>query len=258
MATVKEIYGFFDALFPKELSSGWDNDGLMVCRSSSQEVSRILLALDVTENTFAYAKMGGFDLIISHHPLIFRPLSSLSDECPSATLPLSALNSKISVMSFHTRFDACSGGMNDTLAGLLGLTVTGAFGPEGDENCGRLCETEPVAFSALCKRVKKTLSSPNVRAAKANNRSEKIAVLGGDGKDFIRAALRSGADTFITGSASYNSMLDACAAGLSVIEAGHYHTEFLPFVTRISELLREHFPQTPFEICPVGCEILYI
>lgn len=256
MATVKEIYSYFDGLFPRSLSCEWDNDGLMVCADSSAPVSRVLLTLDVTEKVLAYAKNGGFDLIISHHPFIFHKLGSITDK--SAALPLEALASNITVMSFHTRFDAAEGGMNDTLAKLLGLTATGSFGPEGEENCGRICEIPPVPFSSLVNKVKDVLSAPNICAAKANPNSTKVALLGGDGKDFIGAAVSAGADTFITGGASYNSMLDACAAGLSVIEAGHYQTEFLPFTSRISELLAGKFTDLQQEISPVGCEILYI
>lgn len=258
MTTLRELYSYFDGLFPKSLSCDWDNDGLMVSPAEDAAVRKVLISLDVTEQVSEYAKAGGFDVIISHHPLIFHKLPALSSDCVGASLPLSLYSEKISVMSFHTRFDAAKGGMNDTLAEMLGITPVSTFGPDGEE-VGRLCRLpEAIPFSSLCNRVKNTLGAPNICASKSGEFSKEIALLGGDGKDFISAAIKSGADTFITGGASYNSMLDARASGLSVIEAGHYYTEFPPFATRISGLLSEAFPEISARVCPVGCEILYI
>ena len=123
MSTVKDIYSFLDGLYPRTLSCEWDNDGLMVCRNSEREVKRVLLALDVTRKVADEAISGGYDLIISHHPLIFRPLKQLSEEYSGALIPMKLFSAGVSVISLHTRFDAGEGGINDTLAALLGLDV---------------------------------------------------------------------------------------------------------------------------------------
>ena len=257
MTTVKNIYSYLDALYPRSLSCEWDNDGLMICENSAKPVKKALITLDVTEKTAEYAIKGDFDLIISHHPVIFRKLKSLSEETPFSELPIRLLSAGVSVMSFHTRFDVAESGMNDTLAKLLGLEITGSFGPAGEENCGRICKAD-ISFASLCNRVKATLDSPNVCAVKANERCEKIAILGGGGGDFIDAAVSAGADAFITGSAGYNAMLDAKTKGISVIAAGHYHTEFLPFVNAVKAVMAAEFPDVKTESSPIGCEILYI
>lgn len=257
MTTIKDIYTYLDALYPRSLSCEWDNDGLMVCENSAIHAKKVLLTLDVTQKVADYAKANGVDLIISHHPLIFKKLRSLSEETLFSQLPINLLSHGISVMSFHTRFDAAEGGMNDTLSAMLGLKTSGSFGPEGEENCGRLCLCD-IPFTSLCNRVKATLDAPNICAIKSNENCKKVAVLGGGGGDFIDAAVAAGADTFITGDAGYNAILDAKQKGISMIVAGHYHTEFLPFVTATKKVLAEKFPDIKIEISPIGCEVLYI
>lgn len=257
MTTVKEIYSYLDSLYPRSLSCEWDNDGLMICENSSSHAKKALLTLDVTQKVADYAKANGFDLIISHHPLIFKKLKSLSEETLFSQLPIELLSHGISVMSFHTRFDAAEGGMNDALSDMLGLKTSGNFGPAGEENCGRLCLCD-ISFTSLCNRVKATLDAPNICAVKANDTCKKIAVLGGGGGDFIDAAVSAGADTFITGDTGYNAVLDAKTKGISVIAAGHYHTEFLPFTSTVKKVLSYKFPDLKTEVSPVGCEVLYI
>lgn len=256
MATVKEIYEYLDGLFPRGLSCDWDNDGLMVCGDFTCEVKKALLTLDVTEKVVDYAEKSGCDLIISHHPLIFRKLAGLSEDYPSAALPMRLLRSGISVISLHTRFDAGNNGMNDTIAALLGLEVISDFGPDG-EKCGRLCRCD-IPLDALCEKIKKATGAPVLSVSKAGEVCRTVAILGGDGKDFVFAAVDAGADVFITGDAGYNVMLDAAAQGLTVIEAGHYYTEYLPFVMKISSLLGKKFPDLETETCKVGCEITII
>lgn len=239
MPSVKEIYTFLDALYPRAYSCEWDNDGLMVCTDPAHEVKKVLLTLDVTRSVAEYAAANGVDLIISHHPLIFRRLCAISPEEPRSSLPITLLSSGISVISLHTRFDAGENGMNDTLAELLGLEVVDKFGTDG-EMCGRLCKTD-MPLASLCNKVKNVLDAPNVSVGMTGKTCKTVAVLGGGGGSFAKAAIAQGIDAFITGECGYNDMIDAADAGLAVITAGHYHTEYLPFVTRMQKLMTENF-----------------
>ena len=119
--TVKEMYARFSERIPEHLSEEWDNDGLMCCPDATTEVCRVLITLDVTEEVVDYAIESAFDLIISHHPLIFKPLSSVNESDHISRKVIKLLNSGISVFSFHTRADKVTGGVNDKLAELLGL-----------------------------------------------------------------------------------------------------------------------------------------
>ncbi len=254
MSTVKDIYSYLDGLYPRSLSCEWDNDGLMVCPDSEKEVKKVLLALDVTQRVADEAISGGFDLIISHHPLIFRPLRQLSEEYAGALIPMKLFSAGISVISLHTRFDAGEGGINDTLAALLGLDVISAFGSEG-EKCGRLCIASETTAHGLCEKIKETLGAPCVLCGNPEKEIRTAALLGGDGKSFISEAIKVGADAFVTGASGYNAALEAADRGLAVIDAGHYHTEFLPLVTKMKSLFSSAFADVSVTVSGAGCEI---
>ncbi len=221
--TVKELYDRFEKRIPKDLTEPWDNDGLMCSGDTTAEVKRVLLTLDVTEEIVDYAIERGFDLIISHHPLIFRPISSVTDTTGTARKVIKLLDRGISVFSFHTRADKVTGGVNDILCDLLSLFDSTPFG-EGD--LGRIgwldeeCRLEDFVY-----RVKQTLGCDMVRYADGLNPVSRVAVVGGDGKDFIEAAIEAGADTYLSGRLSYNTMVEAAEMGINLIEAGHYFTE---------------------------------
>lgn len=257
MTTYRDIYSYISEKFPRTLSSSWDNDGLMVCPNIDKEAKKVLISLDVTAKVAEYAKENGFDLILSHHPLVFKPIRQLSCESPNSEVATSLFSSGISVMSFHTRYDAGEGGMNDVLAEKLGLKVTGSFGPEGDV-LGRMCELDkPIPFTSLCNMVKDRLGSPNMFVVPWKKEVKKVAILGGGGGSYIESAARAGADAFITGSVSYNSLLDADQMNISVIAAGHYYTEVV-FCDAMTKLLSAKFPGLKTEISPIGCEVIYV
>ncbi len=246
--TVNELYAFLNEKIPSALSCEWDNDGLMVASDGSREVKKILLTLDVSKKTLNMAKARGCDAVISHHPLIFKPLKSVTEADTTADIVISAVKSDVAVMSFHTRLDALSGGVNDALCELIGVTDTVPFGPEG-EKIGRL---GTLSFEAtaetLALSVKAALGADAVRlTAQDKSKSvKKIAVLGGGGKDFVLPAVRAGADVLITGEIGYNTGVTAEDAELAVIEAGHYFTE-APVLERLRSMIAEAYPSVSFE-----------
>ena len=221
--TVKELYRHFEARIPKTLSEEWDNDGLMCSADTSKEVSRVLVTLDVTEEIVDYAIESGFDLIISHHPLIFKPISSLTDSGSVQRKLIKLLMAEISVFSFHTRADKVTGGVNDCLADILDIFDTKPFG-EGE--LGRIGSIdEQQSLEDFVYRVKQQTQSDFVKYSDGLNPVRVVAVVGGDGKDYVRAAIEAGADTFVSGRISYNLMEEAAELGINMIEAGHYFTE---------------------------------
>ncbi len=232
--TVTELYKKLCQYFPEDLRCEWDNDGIMVCPDSSAEVKKVLLSLDVTEEIVDYAIDQGFDLIISHHPLIFRPLSSISEENHVSRKVVKLIANAISVFSFHTRADRAAGGVNDRLAEILGLTNTEPFGEDGLGRIGML--TEEYELEVFADAVKLALGADSIKVADGYNSVRKVAVVGGDGKDFVSDALKMGADTYVSGRLSYNVMEEAADMGINLIEAGHYFTE-LPITERFSEII---------------------
>ena len=133
------------------------------------------------------------------------------------------IKSGISVFSFHTRLDCVAGGVNDTLASLLGLENVTPFG-EGD--IGRIGELrEPVGCFELAERLKKATCAEGVFAADGGVLCHRVAVLGGNGSDELYEAIAAGADTYISGTLSYHGMTDAADMGINLIEGGHFYTE---------------------------------
>ena len=106
--TVRELYRFFEQKIPRALSCDWDNDGLMVCPDDTKEVRRVLVALDITAAVAEHAIKEGYDLVVSHHPLIFHPLKAVAPGEATVNKVIRLLTSGVSAMSFHTRLDAAS------------------------------------------------------------------------------------------------------------------------------------------------------
>lgn len=220
---VKEIYKKLSDKIPETLSEPWDNDGLMCSPDTGAEVFRVLVALDVTEDIVDYAISSHFDLIVSHHPLIFKPIKAINDDNHVARKIIKLLEGGVSVFSFHTRADKVVGGVNDSLCDLLGMYNTAPF---GEGMLGRIGDLDDsLDLEDFAYRVKTVLGADSLRISDAYNPVSRVAIVGGDGKDFVKAAIEAGADTYVSGRIGYNVMAEAPEMGLNMIEAGHYFTE---------------------------------
>ena len=229
---VKELYQKFEEEIPAELREPWDNDGIMCCPDGTSEVYRVLVTLDVTEEIVDYAIERGFDLIVSHHPLVFKPIASIDEENHIARKLIKLICSGISVFSFHTRADKLCGGVNDRLAEIIGMKDVTPF---GDGDLGRVGNIEEAMdLQDFAYRVKQLCGSDIIRYADAFNDVHRVALVGGDGKGYVKAAIEAGADTYISGRIGYNVMEEAAEMGINLIEAGHYFTE-----QHICEFFRE-------------------
>ena len=233
--TVNELYAKLNELIPSCLSCEWDNDGLMCSSDGEREVKKALVCLDVTRDAVRKAIDEGFDVIISHHPFIFKGLKSVTenDFIPQKVIEL--IRAEISVMSFHTRLDAVSGGVNDRLASLLGIENVVSFG-EGIGRIGELDEeSDAVSFA---KKVKDLLGAPTVFLADSGKKIKRVAVLGGSGDDFISEAIALGADAYVSGELGHHPMTDAPDMNITLIEAGHFYTE-QPVCEVLREMIKE-------------------
>ena len=239
--TVKELYRFLNEKIPSSLSCEWDNDGLMCCPDSEREVKRVLITLDITAEAVQRAIDTSCDLIISHHPLIFKGLKSVNEESFVATKVIALIKSDISAFSFHTRLDALMGGVNDVLAKRLGINDPIPFGNDG-EAIGRIgILSQPMSLSDFADHVKAALGAPAVLCADAGRTVCRVALLGGEGDDDIAAAKAAGADTYVSGRLGYHAMTDAPECGMNLIEAGHFYTEF-PVCEKLEALVAEADP----------------
>ncbi len=249
MPTVSEIHNLLEACLPRSLSCAWDNDGLMVCPNPEKEVKTVLFSLDITMQTVEYAKKIGAELIISHHPLIFKGLRHINGEDIASKKVISLIQADIAAMSFHTRLDEADDGVNDILAARLALKNIEKF--EAEEGIHGRIGTLPAAmrFEDFCLDVKEKLGAPQLYASKGCETVSRVALLGGAGGDDILAAKEAGADVYLTGEVKYHALLDACEMGFSVVAAGHDFTE-LCFEDYFEKTLSEHFSTLHFEKMP--------
>ena len=221
--TVKKLYDKMTERIPENLREEWDNDGIMCSSDFSREVNNVLVALDVTEEIVDYAIGRNFDLIISHHPLVFRPINRVTEENHISRKIIKLISNNVSVFSFHTRADKVEGGVNDILSSMLGLVDVSPFGEGGIGRIGTL--NEESELSVFADLIKLQLGADSVKIANAYTPVKRVAVVGGDGKDLVADAIKAGADTFVSGRISYNIMEEASERAINLVEAGHYFTE---------------------------------
>lgn len=239
MPTVHDIESALYALAPKALAAEWDNVGLLA-GSADREVRSVLVALDITEPVVEEAERMGADLIVSHHPVIFHPVKSITDRDPSGRLLIRLVRSGTGAVCMHTNLDAAQGGVNDALASALGLQDAAPAAEGGIARIGTLPET--MALPGFLARVKNALRPNGIRYVDGGRPIRKVAAGGGACGDFLWEAAALGCDAFVTADLKYNHFLDAGVLGLTVIDAGHFPTEDVvcPMVVRY---LREKFPE---------------
>ena len=223
--TVNELSKYMNSRIPRELSCAWDNDGLMCCPDGEREVRKALFCMDVTPDAIEHAIEGGFDVIVSHHPLIFKGVKSVSGDLGIPARIIKLIKNDVSVMSYHTRFDAVDGGVNDALASLFELTDVEKIECEGIEmmRVGYIPQEMDIEHfvAVVCAK----LGCDHLNYASNSGKVHKLAVLGGGGGSYIREAFASGADTYLSGEIGYHNMTDCKDHQINLIEAGHYFTE---------------------------------
>lgn len=248
--TVRELYAALCRRFPATLSAEWDNDGLMLSPDPEAPVRHVLCTLDATQEALEAARSIGADVVLSHHPMIFRPLSSVTPDTPTGRRAILALSAGLSVLSFHTRADAAEGGVNDLLAASLGLADATPFG----DGLGRIAAlASPTPLDGFCAAVRASLGSPLLLVGDAHRPVLRVALVGGSGKDEISAAIATGADTLLSGRLSYETVNEAEELGINLIEAGHFYTE-APLMRHLAAWIPEQFPDvktTYFDSCRV-------
>ena len=236
--TVNELYRIFDEAIPSSLSCEWDNDGLMLSGNGSKKVEKALVCLDVTADAVDFAISGGYDVIISHHPMIFSGLKSVTEDNFISKKVIKLLSADVSVMSFHTRLDAADGGVNDTLAAIFELSDVEKFGKDGEE-LGRVGYLpREMTLEDFARLVKEKLSADCVSFADCGKKVSRVALLGGAGEDFIGDARRAGADTYLTGTLGYHDLTDAPDKDINLVVAGHFFTEN-PICDMLAKTLRD-------------------
>ena len=243
MLSCQVVMNALERIAPRHLAEDWDNTGLLV-GSYAQKVERILVALDVDDIVVAEAIERSADMIVAHHPAIFRGMKQLRTDLPLGRRLAALLTHGIAVAAAHTNLDITRGGVNDVLAARLGLEKLSSFimGEQADgsaESLGRIGTLPaPVAIDDFAHSVCKRLGVSHVRLVRAADRPvRRVAVVGGAGAEFIDTAVRRGADVYVTGDVKYHDAQRAVEQGMHLIDAGHFGTE-RPVLPVLADLLR--------------------
>lgn len=242
--TLNEIINLMEQIAPPALAEDWDNVGLMLGRRD-KEVKKILLALDMTKQSVDQSVQEKVDLIITHHPAIFKKLANMTDAVWQQDLLLTLAENGIAIYSAHTNFDIVNGGVNESLAQRLQLTNVAVL--DEQSGLGLVGEVTLTNLKDFASFVKQQLQADYVVLGDAGKPVKKVAICGGAGADFIQQALAKGADTLVTGDVKYHSAQDAVFSGLNIIDAGHQPTE-LPAMQDLKNRLEAYFEKENWKI----------
>lgn len=241
MKKVKDIINVLEEFAPKKLKEDFDNVGLMV-GSSEKEVKKVLLALDCTLKVVDEAIEKDVDLIITHHPLIFKRPSSITEDTLVGKKIIKLIKNDISLYSSHTNLDSASGGLNETIVELLGfeskeLIEKNKNARNNNEGLGRIIRLEnSLSLDELVNIVKEKLNIKSLKVVKGNENIKNIAVINGSGSSFFDIAYNKGADCIITGDTTYHFASDYKEMGVSIIDTGHFLSEWLVYLEVIKKL----------------------
>jgi dinuclear metal center YbgI/SA1388 family protein len=246
MVTVKDILAWVDALAPFRYAAPWDNCGLQV-GDPEAEVTRALVALEPSTQTLQEARKQQCQCVLTHHPLIFQPLTAVrADQFPGALVAI-ALRSGIQVIAAHTNLDVCRDGTNDQLARLLGLAGLSALEVEprwsqeeryvGMGRLGTLAASVPL--NQFVRQIQEALPGVNLRVVgKPEHPVQRVALCTGSGGSLLGTATACGCEVYVTGDLKYHEARNAEEARLALVDVGHFASERL-VVAPLARALQE-------------------
>lgn len=230
MTDLQTICDYLDEFAPLELAEDWDNVGLLV-GDRQQAISRVMTCLTVTPASVEEAIREKAELIVTHHPLPFRPLKRLTTDSTPGRMLLALIGAGIAVYSPHTAFDSAEAGINRQLADGLGLIdIEPLVAKQTDsEELGsgrRGVLAEPVTVSGLAQRLKSFLSLSGLHVVGQSEQTvQSVAVACGAAGEFLELAISLGCDALVLGETSFHTCLEAEANGIALLLPGHYASE---------------------------------
>ncbi|MEZ5943527.1 MAG: Nif3-like dinuclear metal center hexameric protein [Planctomycetaceae bacterium] len=245
MTTGREIVEFLEQFAPTRSAESWDNVGLLL-GDPVQSVTRMMTCLTLTPDVAQEAIVSSVQFIVTHHPILFRPVQSLTSADPQGAMLLGLAQAGVAVFSPHTAFDSAVGGVNQQLAELFGLQDIAPIRPADEENCpgaGRYgtlpAETTLGDFARV---VAGHLNAPNLSYVGNDAKQvQRVGVACGAAAEFMTDARQLGCDVLVTGEARFHACLEARNLDIGLVLVGHYQSE-RPAVESLARTLSENFP----------------
>ena len=230
----QQFLNILNDIAPLSLQEEWDNSGMQI-DCGSKEVSRVLLALEVTNRVIDEAKREKCDMIVCHHPLLFAPVKQITPDFTVGSYILRLIKEGISVYAAHTCFDKAPGGNNDYLMKAIGCNFPEELAG-GIARIGRL--DKPVSFDEFISEVNAACGYEGLKIQGDSDREIRtFAVCTGAGGEYVYDAVREGADAYVSGDIKHHDAQAAKDLGICLIDAGHYGTEW-QFVPNMAAQLR--------------------
>jgi dinuclear metal center YbgI/SA1388 family protein len=245
------LFQIFDLIAPPELAESWDNVGPQIIPDPNRKINKILLCLDCYEPVIQEALNIGAELIVSHHPLIFFPLSRLIYDQYPCYLINNMIRSGMSLYTMHTNLDKAIGGVNEHLASTVGLDEISPLTLKTNDNSailgvgmGRIGNyPKPIRLKVLCQKIKECLGLQSIRfIGDPNMEIKRMAVCSGSGAGLINESFKKGAQALLTGDVKYHQAREAQGHKMALIDGGHFATERI-----ILPVLKERIKDMAFE-----------
>ncbi|MBN2476126.1 MAG: Nif3-like dinuclear metal center hexameric protein [Pirellulales bacterium] len=243
MHTVENLAAFLERFAPRRLAEDWDNVGLLV-GDRRRQVARVMTCLTVTPTSAAEAMERRVDLIVTHHPLPFRPVKQLTADTTVGRLLLDLIAARIAVYSPHTAFDSAREGINQRLATGLGLREIAPLLPDEEGlGAGRWGRIDPgTTLGQLAERLKQFLALDRLQMVGDPQRPAQVAAVAcGAAGTLLDAAHRAGCQAMVVGETSFHTCLEAEALGVGLLLPGHFASERFA-VECLADVLAEQFP----------------
>jgi len=240
MVSVNEVCQVLQQLAPLSSAESWDNVGLLLGRAE-RSVGRLMTCLTLTPNVVCEAIGRNVQMIVTHHPVMFRPIKSITSETLEGRLLLDLIEAGIAVYSPHTAFDNAGEGINQWLAESLGLELieplrpfaTGI--PGGSARVGIFQET--LSRKEFLEKVAAEIGAEYLEVAwHGSENVRRVGLACGSAAEYLTDALQSGCDTFVTGEARFHAAVECQSRGINLVLMGHYCSE-RPAVIRLAALL---------------------
>lgn len=242
--TVRDIANVIEEFAPLRLQEDYDNAGLQV-GDPEATVNAVMLCLDVTAEVLEEAKRRQCDMIVSHHPLIFRGLKSLTGADETQRIVMGALAAGVAIYAAHTNLDSAWNGVSHEMAHMLGLknlSVLVPSQPGADTGLGVVGDVNPTPTLEFLRKVKEKFSVKALRYSTLSSKIvvKRVALCGGSGASFIRDAIAANADIYITGDVKYHEFA-GFGDNILIADIGHYESE-LCSMKIFSRIIRQQYP----------------
>lgn len=242
--SIASLYDYLDRLYPFSLQESWDNSGFLI--ENYKPVSTVLLTLDIDISVIEEAILSGADVIISHHPVIFKPLKRVTEFSPVMEL----IRHNIGAICMHTNLDIANGGTNSTILRKLSESFELEDTIEPFEECGAdnslgyiVTLKEAVPAGEFGSVLKKIFGCEYVRMNKNNcGIISRVAFCSGSGGSMLDLALEKGCDAYITGDVKHDVWIDANNSNIALFDCGHFHTENI-VLKQLRNAIEKEFPQ---------------